>query len=111
MRFFMSAATLVGFSLPELQAHAASELMDNPFLEERHTAVYSPRGAQVAAAPSLPEHLAEQLRIVTDDPVALAIGEFLIGNLNEDGYLQLGVGGVGADNILHSSSLRQESSE
>ena len=62
-------------------------------------------------APSLPEHLAEQLRIVTDDPAALAIGEFFIGNLNEDGYLQLGVGGVGADNILHSSSLRQESSE
>ena len=46
----------------------------------------------MAAAPSLPEHLAEQLRIVTDDPVARAIAEFLIGNLDEDGYLQLDVG-------------------
>lgn len=92
MRFIMSAATLLRFSLPELQAHAASELMDNPFLEERHAAVYGPRGAQVAATgPSLPEHLIAQLRIATEDPAALAIGEFLIGNLNEDGYLQVEV--------------------
>jgi len=66
--------------------------MDNPLLAERHAAVYGSRGAQVATAPSLPEQLVEQLRIVTDDPAALAIGEFLIGNLNEDGYLQVGVG-------------------
>ncbi len=83
---------LLGFSVQELQAFAASELLDNPFLEERHAAVYGPRGAHVATAASLPEHLVEQLRIATDDPTVLAIGEFLIGNLNEDGYLQVGVG-------------------
>ncbi|HKZ06753.1 MAG TPA: RNA polymerase factor sigma-54 [Methylomirabilota bacterium] len=37
---------------------------------------------------SLTDHLSEQLRMATDDPVLLAIGEAIIGNLDEDGYLR-----------------------
>ncbi len=92
MPFVRPGVALLGLSLPDLQAHAKSELLDNPFLKERRAVVYGPRKAQAVAALSLPEYLAEQLRIVTDDQALLTIGEFLIGNLNEDGYLQLGVG-------------------
>jgi RNA polymerase sigma-54 factor len=91
MPFVRPGVALLGLSLPDLQAHAKSELLDNPLLEERRAVIYGPRKAQAVAALSLPEYLAEQLRIVTDDRALLAIGEFLIGNLNEDGYLQLGV--------------------
>src|SRR5215469_12474190 len=105
MRSVRSGAVLLGFSLPDLQAHAASELIDNPFLEEeRPAAVSGPRGAQVAAGPSLPEHLTAQLRVATEDPTVRAIGEFLIGNLDEDGYLQLDVGEAAA---LADASVRR----
>ena len=35
MRFVRPGVALLGFSLPDLQVHAKSELMDNPFLAER----------------------------------------------------------------------------
>jgi len=97
MRSVRSGAMLLGFSLPDLRAHAASELIDNPFLEEeRPAAVCGLRGAQVAAGPSLLEHLTAQLRVTTEEPAVRAIGEFLIGNLDEDGYLQVDVGEAAA---------------
>ncbi|OGK78707.1 MAG: RNA polymerase sigma-54 factor [Candidatus Rokubacteria bacterium GWC2_70_16] len=37
---------------------------------------------------SLAEHLAEQLRLATADPDEVGIGEAIIGNLDEDGYLR-----------------------
>src|SRR5262245_55939760 len=37
---------------------------------------------------SLADHLDEQLRFATEDPVARRIGEEIIGNLDEDGYLR-----------------------
>jgi RNA polymerase sigma-54 factor len=37
---------------------------------------------------SLAEHLGEQLRLSTDDKELLRIGEAIIGNLDEDGYLR-----------------------
>jgi RNA polymerase sigma-54 factor len=37
---------------------------------------------------SLAEHLGEQLRLGSDDPDLLRIGEAIIGNLDEDGYLR-----------------------
>jgi RNA polymerase sigma-54 factor len=37
---------------------------------------------------SLTDHLVEQLRMATDDPIQIAIGETIIGNLDEDGYLR-----------------------
>src|SRR5215813_11871074 len=105
MRSVRSGAMLLGFSLPDLRAHAASELIDNPFLEEeRPAAVCGLRGAQVAADPSLLEHLTAQLRVATEEPAVRAIGEFLIGNLDEDGYLQLDVGEAAA---LADASVRR----
>jgi RNA polymerase sigma-54 factor len=37
---------------------------------------------------SLDEHLSEQLRWATDDPRTVAIGEAIIGNIDDDGYLR-----------------------
>lgn len=37
---------------------------------------------------SLADHLDEQLRMASDDPRVRAIGEAIIGNLDEDGYLR-----------------------
>src|SRR5712692_5880935 len=39
-------------------------------------------------ATSLAEHLEDQLRLATDDPRMVAVGEAIIGNLDEDGYLR-----------------------
>jgi RNA polymerase sigma-54 factor len=39
-------------------------------------------------APSLTDHLMEQLRLSTADETTLRIGEAIIGNLDEDGYLR-----------------------
>jgi RNA polymerase sigma-54 factor len=36
----------------------------------------------------LSDHLLEQLRLTTADPITLRIGEAIIGNLDEDGYLR-----------------------
>jgi len=38
---------------------------------------------------SLEENLLRQLRVEYSDPFKIIIGEFIIGNLNEDGYLKL----------------------
>ena len=45
---------------------------------------------------SLAEHLGEQLRLGTDDKEVLRIGEAIIGNLDEDGYLRADVGEIAA---------------
>ena len=37
---------------------------------------------------SLTEHLTEQLRLATDDEMTVGIGEAIIGNIDEDGYLR-----------------------
>ena len=39
-------------------------------------------------AASLADHLEEQLRMASDDPRVRAVGEAIIGNLDEDGYLR-----------------------
>jgi RNA polymerase sigma-54 factor len=42
----------------------------------------------VRSVSSLNDHLDEQLRFATEDPVVRKIGEEIIGNLDEDGYLR-----------------------
>src|SRR5437870_5688334 len=42
----------------------------------------------VRSVSSLTDHLDEQLRFATEDPVARQIGAEIIGNLDEDGYLR-----------------------
>src|SRR5207247_1049075 len=53
-------------------------------------------------ATSLAEHLEEQLRLATDDPRIVAIGEAIIGNLDEAGYLRQGVPKRSLDRIMES---------
>ena len=59
---------------------------------------------------SLGEHLMEQLRLGTDDKDVLRIGEAIIGNLDEDGYLRADVGeiaaGMGASSEAVESALK-----
>jgi len=43
---------------------------------------------------NLTEHLTEQLRLSAEDPTALRLGEAIIGNLDEDGYLRAGLGEI-----------------
>jgi RNA polymerase sigma-54 factor len=43
----------------------------------------------VAQVPGLGEHLTLQLHLTLSDPVEIVIGEFLIGNIDEHGYLQV----------------------
>jgi RNA polymerase sigma-54 factor len=42
----------------------------------------------VRSQASLTDHLEEQLRLATDDPLTRRIGTLIIGNLDEDGYLR-----------------------
>ena len=46
----------------------------------------------VRSVHSLTDHLDEQLRYATDDPLVRRIGEEIIGNLDEDGYLRADIG-------------------
>ena len=62
-------------------------------MEERDEPPFENLGRSDA---SLAEHLMEQLRLGTDDPDLLRIGEAIIGNLDEDGYLRADVGEIAA---------------
>ena len=44
---------------------------------------------QIAQDTNLEQHLLQQLRVELNDPTEITIGEFIIGNLNEEGYLEL----------------------
>jgi RNA polymerase sigma-54 factor len=59
---------------------------------------------------SLDEHLNEQLRWATDDPRTVAIGEAIIGNIDDDGYLRAEVDeialGMGATVLEVEQALR-----
>jgi RNA polymerase sigma-54 factor len=48
----------------------------------------------VRSASSLADHLDEQLRFETEDPLVRRIGNEIIGNLDEDGYLRAEVGEI-----------------
>ena len=43
----------------------------------------------MAQVPGLGEHLTLQLHLTLSDPCQIMIGEFLIGNIDEHGYLQV----------------------
>jgi RNA polymerase sigma-54 factor len=48
----------------------------------------------VRSVSSLADHLEEQLRFATEDPVVRQIGSEIIGNLDEDGYLRAELPGI-----------------
>ena len=65
-------------SLPNHSTPLSSQSEDDERMEER----------PIKKEISLEELLVQQLIIETSDPLERKIGEFIIGNLNEDGYLQ-----------------------
>jgi RNA polymerase sigma-54 factor len=55
--------------------------------EEREDLPFENLGATPVV--TLADHLSEQLRLATDDPAVLRLGDAIIGNLDEDGYLRV----------------------
>src|SRR5882672_7319135 len=76
-------------------------------MEERDELPFENLGRSDA---SLGEHLMEQLRLGTDDKDVQRIGEAIIGNLDEDGYLRADVGeiasGMGASPEAVEAALK-----
>ncbi|MDE2009675.1 MAG: RNA polymerase factor sigma-54 [Candidatus Omnitrophica bacterium] len=48
-----------------------------------------PEPLPIARAETLQEHLLNQLRIEISNPLGIAIGEFIIGNIDDDGFLKV----------------------
>jgi len=85
-------ATVDGERADELPFDLSAAIFDEPdertpvSMEEREELPFENLGGN--DAPSLAEHLSEQLRLSTNDPITLRLGEAIIGNLDEDGYLR-----------------------
>src|SRR5499433_1716536 len=84
-------ASVDGERADELPFDLTSAVFDEPdertpvSMEEREEMPFENLGR---TGTSLDEHLNEQLRLATDDPRTVAIGEAIIGNLDDDGYLR-----------------------
>jgi RNA polymerase sigma-54 factor len=65
------------------QSRAATATRDRSAEDERWRYMMD----SITVATTLQEHLMEQLRMATNDPVIRERAEFLIGNLNDDGFL------------------------
>ncbi len=87
-------STVDGDRADELPFDLTSAVFDEPdertpvSMEEREDLPFENLGR---IGTSLDEHLNEQLRLATDDPRTVAIGEAIIGNLDDDGYLRADV--------------------
>ena len=87
-------STVDGERADELPFDLTSAVFDEPdertpvSMEEREDLPFENLGR---IGTSLDEHLNEQLRLATDDPRTVAIGEAIIGNLDDDGYLRADV--------------------
>lgn len=102
-------STALGPAQPEQLAQDANPSDDLPFdltsvlfdhQEERSLVEQEERNglpfeSLVRTSTTLAEHLAGQLHTATDDPRTMAIGETIIGNLDEDGYLHPDIGEIG----------------
>lgn len=62
--------------------------MDRSWAEREEAEFYN-HDNFIAQAPSLHEYLTLQLHLAISDPSLRKIGEFLIGNINDQGYLQI----------------------
>ena len=60
----------------------------------------------VAAAPSLQEHLLEQLH-VQNIPVSLGLAEYIVGNLNDNGYLSMSTEEIAAEQSVSLDEAEQ----
>src|SRR6185369_515882 len=87
-------STVDGERADELPFDLTSAVFDEPdertpvSMEEREDLPFENLGR---SGTSLDEYLNEQLRLATDDPRTVAIGEAIIGNLDDDGYLRADV--------------------
>src|SRR5881409_2978373 len=87
-------ASVDGERADELPFDLSSAIFDEPdertpvSMEEREDLPFENLGR---SGTSLDEYLNEQLRLATDDPRTVAIGEAIIGNLDDDGYLRADV--------------------
>src|SRR5215471_19340693 len=92
-------ASVAGERADELPFDLTSAVFDEPdertpvSMEEREEMPFENLGR---TGTSLDEHLNEQLRLATDDPRTVAIGEAIIGNLDDDGYLRAEVEEIAA---------------
>src|SRR3984893_2797827 len=92
-------STVDGERADELPFDLTSAVFDEPdertpvSMEEREDLPFENLGR---TGTSLDEYLNEQLRLATDDPRTEAIGEAIIGNLDEDGYLRADVDEIAA---------------
>src|SRR5215468_5090500 len=92
-------ASVDGERADELPFDLTSAVFDEPdertpvSMEEREEMPFENLGR---TGTSLDEHLNEQLRLATDDPRTVAIGEAIIGNLDDDGYLRAEVEEIAA---------------
>src|SRR5437867_4290153 len=87
-------STVDGERADDLPFDLTSAVFDEPdertpvSMEEREDLPFENLGR---SGTSLDEYLNEQLRLATDDPRTVAIGEAIIGNLDDDGYLRADV--------------------
>jgi RNA polymerase sigma-54 factor len=94
----------------ELPFDLSSAVFDEPdertptSMEEREELPFENLGR---TGTSLDEHLNEQLRWATDDPRTLAIGEAIIGNLDDDGYLRAEVEEIARGMGVHVEEVEQ----
>jgi len=92
-------STVDGERADELPFDLTSAVFDEPdertpvSMEEREDLPFENLGR---IGTSLDEHLNEQLRLATDDLRTVAIGEAIIGNLDDDGYLRADVEEIAA---------------
>jgi RNA polymerase sigma-54 factor len=92
-------STVDGERADDLPFDLTSAVFDEPdertptSMEEREELPFENLGR---TGTSLDEHLNEQLRLATDDPRTLALGEAIIGNVDEDGYLRADVEEIAA---------------
>lgn len=80
------------------QTPQSRETNDDETMEER----------PITREASLEDKLQDQLRFSISDPVKLKIGEFIIGNIDEDGYLHASVEEIAEQTEVEDAALIEE---
>lgn len=108
--------TILELSLAELEEYIDHELEENPMLEEETVSpLEEPEGLsdreerkelEISVPADLQSHLNFQLRLHLDDPEDIRIGEEIISEINEDGYLTTSL-----EELSHRLGLPQDKVE
>ena len=73
-------------SIDYLRNHAHKVSTYEPSMDDD-----TPEGKQISQVTCLEDYLLQQLHLELNNPADIRIGEFIIGNLNEDGYLKCSI--------------------